>query len=191
MTSVSVCNDDCICMNSDCLYYHPLDFAERKVVYKLYNTLTNPSKKEDNPEKRKKNCNFGKLCNRADCGFRHRLVFNDRLKLIDSYKNYQLNNIKIVQDKPKKEFKEFSIKTSNPFDLLPDVEVTLEVSAEVPVEVPVVFIKKSNMDFRVALLEGKKEVITVDPKKEILTERVIPNSWADMCDSDDEFLMKF
>lgn len=187
MTSVSVCNDDCICMNCDCLYYHPLDFAERKVVYKLYNALNNPSKKEDNPEKRKKNCNFGKLCNRADCGFRHRLVFNDRLKLIDGYKNHQLKNIKEVQEKPRKEVKEFSIKTSNPFDLLPDVEVSLEISAEVPV----VFIRESNMDFRVALLEGKKEVITVEPKKEVPIERVVPNSWADMCDSDDEFLMKF
>ena len=47
------------------------------------------------------------------------------------------------------------------------------------------------MDFRVALLEGKKEVITVEPKKEIPAERVVPSSWADMCDSDDEFLMKF
>lgn len=179
MSSVSVCNDDCICINCDCLYYHPLDFSERKIVYKLYNSLSNPSKKEDNPEKRKKNCNFGKLCNRADCGFRHRLVFSDRLKLIDSYKNHQLKNIKEVQEKPKKEVKEFSIKTSNPFEHLLDVQI--------PVEVPVIFIKESNMDFKVALLEGKKEVITVKPNNENT------NSWADMCDSDgdDYFYMKF
>jgi len=175
MTSISACNDDCICINCDCLYYHPLDFSERKVVYKLYNALPNPSKKEDNPEKRKKNCNFGKLCNREDCGFRHRLVFSDRLKLIDSYKNHQLKNILEIKEKPKKEVKEFSIKTSNKFDLLPDIEV--------PVDVPLVFIQKSNLDFKIALLEGKKEVIPV--------ERFVPNSWADMCDNDDDFLMKF
>lgn len=184
MTSVSVCNDDCICINCDCLYYHPLDFSERKIVYRLYNALSNPSKKEDKPETRKKNCNFGKLCNRENCGFRHRLIFADRLKLIDSYKNHQLNNIKTVHEKPKKEVKEFAIKTTNKFELLPE-------PVEVPVEVPVVFIQKSNLNFKVALLEEKKEVIPVETKKVIPVERVVPTSWADMCDDDDDFYMKF
>jgi len=181
MTSVSVCNDDCICINSDCLYLHPLELSERKVLYKLYCNLSNPSKKEDNPEKRKKNCNFGKLCNRADCGFRHRLVFSDRLKLIDNYKNYQLKTIKEVIEKPKREVKQFSISTSNPFDNLTDFEEVID-------EVPSVFIKESSMNFRGALIEGKKEIKVEVP---IEVVRKVPDSWADMCDSDDDFYMKF
>lgn len=166
MTSISTCNNDCTCIISDCPYNHPIDFPNRKIVYNLYNKLQNPCKIEENPEMRKKNCNFGKLCRNRDCGFRHRLNFKCRGELIEKYENHQLMNTKKVHEKPKKEVKEFSINTSNPFDLLCDVEVPVVVINEM-----------SNMDFKVALLKDDKE-------------KRGSNNWADMCENDD-FLMKF
>jgi len=43
-------------------------------------------KDEPNPDTRKKNCTFGQLCDKEKCGFRHRLSFANREKLIVSYK---------------------------------------------------------------------------------------------------------
>jgi len=154
--SSTVCNNDCICINCDCSYFHPIPYKDRKIVFKIYSNLTNISKTETNPEKRKANCSNGKLCIRANCGYRHRLSFNDRLKLNEEFEKSKIQTIKEVKEKPKKEIKNFEIKTSNLFaDLLDEL-------SEIP---PVPEIKTG---FKDAVLK-----------------------WSDMCDSDDDFYMKF
>ena len=35
MSLSTVCNNDCTCINCDCVYAHPISFKERKIVNKL------------------------------------------------------------------------------------------------------------------------------------------------------------
>jgi hypothetical protein len=86
MSSTITCNLNCICINSDCLYNHYITYKDRKVVKKFYDEISNKMKDEPKPETRKKNCTFGQLCDKETCGFRHRLSFANREKLIVSYK---------------------------------------------------------------------------------------------------------
>lgn len=89
MSSVSAtinCNLNCICMNSDCLYNHYLPYKERKIVKKFYEDISNKNINEEGMDMRKKNCIFGQLCEKKTCGYKHRLSFPDREKLIVSYK---------------------------------------------------------------------------------------------------------
>ena len=85
MTTIT-CNLNCICVDSDCTYKHYITYKERKIVKSFYDELSNKLKDEPNPETRKKNCTFGQLCDKEKCGFRHRLSFANREKLIVSYK---------------------------------------------------------------------------------------------------------
>jgi len=196
MSINTICNDDCICVNCDCIYSHPISFQDRKIIRKLYNSFSF-SKKEDNPETRRKNCFKGKLCLNFACGFRHRLVFNDRLKLNESFENFKLQVIKEVKNKPIKEVNSFSISTNNLFQLLNDdssdessdksfIESSDEFSNEFsddfitnPINIP-----QFKTGFKDALIKGKV-IYDIPIKKESSI------SWADMCDNDDDFFMKF
>lgn len=84
--STITCNLNCICINSDCSYNHYISYKDRKIVKKFYDDISNKMKDEPTPETRKKNCTFGQLCDKETCGFRHRLSFANREKLIVSYK---------------------------------------------------------------------------------------------------------
>jgi hypothetical protein len=84
-SSLTTCNLNCICDNSDCIYKHYISYKDRKIVKKFFNDMT-INKDEPNTSTRKKNCTFGQLCDKETCGFRHRLSFSDREKLIVSYK---------------------------------------------------------------------------------------------------------
>lgn len=181
--STTVCNNDCICINCDCIYTHPLSFKERKIVYILYTNLSNPNKKENNPEIRKANCSNGKLCIKESCGYRHRLSFTDRVKLNEQFQKFKIENIKDIKEKPKKEIKELSFNTANLFNMLPD-DIDLEVKVNCEKSSPFPFKK----GFKEALIEGKKEEI-----KEIKAIQIneVPINWADNCDSDDDFYMNF
>jgi len=184
--STTVCNNDCICINCDCSYFHPITLQDRKICFKIYNKLSNPNKKEDDPDKRKANCSNGKLCIKNNCGYRHRLSFNDRLKLNESFQKTKIEVIKDIKVKPIKDIKNFTINTSNHFLLLPDdFEEEIKEEIKIPIEI--------KQGFKDALLSINKKEIK-DEKKEIKIDltRVIPENWADMCDSDDDdFFMKF
>lgn len=80
------CNLNCICVDTDCSYKHYINYKDRKIVKQFYDKLSNKMKDEHNPDTRKKNCTFGQLCDKETCGFRHRLSFANREKLIVSYK---------------------------------------------------------------------------------------------------------
>jgi hypothetical protein len=183
MSSSTVCNNDCTCINCDCSFAHPISFKDRKIVNKLFNTISNPNKLESNQETRKKNCSNGKLCIKETCGYRHRLAFTHRVKLNELFQNCKIQNIKDIKEKPKKEFKDFSINTSNLFTMLHDNDVITTEDKQV---LPII-LKKG---FKEALIEGKKEeikeVIIIPPKI-----KEVPINWADNCDSDDDFYMDF
>lgn len=80
------CNLNCICINSDCIYNHFIEYKNRKIVKKFYDSITNKNVEEPNNETRKKNCTFGQLCENKKCGFRHRLSYANRENLIVLYK---------------------------------------------------------------------------------------------------------
>ena len=102
---MQVCNLNCICTNSDCIYKHFVDYKERKIVKRFYNQLK-VSKPEEDYGSRNANCTYGQLCNKKTCGYRHRLSFDDREKLIVSYKYYKIcpekeeKPIKVFDNKP-------------------------------------------------------------------------------------------
>jgi hypothetical protein len=183
MSLSTVCNNDCTCINCDCIYAHPISFKERKIVNKLFSNLSNPNKKEINPETRKANCSNGKICIKETCGYRHRLAFTDRIKLNEQFQNFKIQNIKEIKEKPKKEYKDFSINTSNLFCML------IEDDSEIQKSLPVLFKK----GFKEALLEGKKEEVeeVCVVAKEVKVIKEVPINWADNCDSDDDFYMAF
>lgn len=104
--SIITCNLNCICTDVDCVYKHFINYKERKIVKKFYDSLSTKIIEETNNESRKKNCTFGQLCENKDCGFRHRLNFNSREKLIVLYKFNKIRPSinedckKTVTDKP-------------------------------------------------------------------------------------------
>ena len=83
---MQVCNLNCICCNVDCTYKHFIPPKERKIVKRFYDKLINPLKIEKDNSIRNANCTYGQLCNNEKCGYRHRLSFEDRKKLIIAYK---------------------------------------------------------------------------------------------------------
>jgi len=116
--SSSVCNFDCICIDTDCKFSHPVPLQDRKIYRKLYDKFNQFNKNEPNKETRKANCKFGKICNNSNCGFRHRLVYEDRMKLKNAF-----DDIKLSATKTKKEYipiiiPDFSIANKNLFDML-------------------------------------------------------------------------
>ena len=113
-----VCNFDCICIDSDCSFSHPIPLQERKIYKKIYDNLTNLNKNEPNSDKRKANCKFGKICNNEHCGYRHRLIFQDRMKLRKSYDDIKINATKTKKERVPIIMKTFSIENKNLFNSL-------------------------------------------------------------------------
>lgn len=85
-----VCNFCAMCVDSDCKFEHSIVIKDRRVVKKLYDGLVCPNKNEPNPEKRRANCKFGQICWSEKCGFRHRLAFSDRMKLVNGFNDAKL-----------------------------------------------------------------------------------------------------
>jgi len=161
MNHTPVCNLNCICTNSDCQFSHFLNPKERRDVKKLFDCLVRPSKVEDNGDKRKANCRFGQLCYVKDCGFRHRLSFNDRLKLVENFNKFKLSDIKVEKKAKEINVKCFDISSKNAFDILEDI---VDVPDEVPNDTALEVINKP-------IENGKR--------------------WADLFDNEDDFYMKF
>jgi hypothetical protein len=125
----SVCNNDCICIDSDCAFLHPVSLQERKIYKKLYDKLNNPIKTEPNNDTRKANCKFGKICNNSKCGYRHRLCYNDRLKLKEAFDNTKLDATKTKKEPIQIIVNPFLIENKNLFETL-DIEEVKEIKEE-------------------------------------------------------------
>jgi hypothetical protein len=126
----ATCNKNCICSDSDCSFKHYIEsYKERKLVKSFYDKLV-ITKDEPNSDSRKKNCTFGQLCDKENCGYRHRLSYADREKLIVSYrynKICQVDVSKQVQDKLPVAKKTKEIATKNMFLTLEDEEINDEI----------------------------------------------------------------
>lgn len=119
MTGV-VCNYCAICIDLDCKFDHPNipNIKDRRVVRKLYDGLVAPNKVEPNPEKRRANCRFGQICFNSNCGFRHRLAFSDRMKLVNGFNQAKLETVKSVKPVGMPKVKGFLIESKNTFTCL-------------------------------------------------------------------------
>jgi len=124
-----VCNLDCICVDGDCKFFHPITIKERKIVKRLYDNITNPNKSEANSESRKANCRFGKLCHNSCCGYRHRLNYTDRKKLIDGFNQSKIDATKTEKVPTVAVAKLFTIENKNAFT---ELNIEEEV-AETPI----------------------------------------------------------
>jgi len=121
MASAIVCNCSSFCIDSDCSFYHNIfSIKDRKVVRKLYDGLVCPNKSEPNPHTRRANCKFGQICWNKDCGFRHRLCFNDRMKLINGFNGAKMEMMKSEKVTKKIEVAPFAISEKNRFTCLVD-----------------------------------------------------------------------
>ena len=165
------CNLNCICVNPDCLYNHYITYKDRKIVKKFYDDISNKSKDEPNAEKRKKNCIFGQLCDKEICGFRHRLSFANREKLIVSYKfNKICPAVEIAPD----------VKSSQK---IKSVNKTIDFSENLYLT-----LDDYNEEIKEEIKEEKtKSWVDIVSKPKINLE--ISSKWEDLADED--FYMKF
>ena len=168
------CNLNCVCVDSDCSYKHYISYKDRKIVKQFYDELSNKLKDEPNPETRKKNCTFGQLCDKEKCGFRHRLSFANREKLIVSYrfnkicptKTAEITSAKVSENKQTQKLQ------SNLYLLLDD-----NIEEETVIQ-PIIF----NKSWVNAVINQIKSEIKSEIKPEIKHE--IISNWEDVADED-------
>ena len=167
------CNLNCVCVDSDCSYKHYINYKDRKIVKQFYDELSNKMKDEPNAETRKKNCTFGQLCDKEKCGFRHRLSFANREKLIVSYRFNKICPSKLSETAtPKLSDKKLDIKTPTQ-----NLYLTLNDEEEEIKEIIVRPSVKSWVDI----------VVKSEIKSEIKSEPI--SDWGDIADED--FYMTF
>jgi hypothetical protein len=145
--SAPICNLNCLCVDGDCPYTHLPILKDRKIVKKIYDGLSGISKNEDKMDKRKANCRFGQLCYNDCCGFRHRLSVKDRQRLIKSFNDFKLNEIKVEKKVEVLKVKEFDIRHKNSFDTLDEVEKVVEKVAKINLEKSWADLCKDDEDF--------------------------------------------
>ena len=180
---MQVCNLNCICCNVDCTYKHFILPKERKIVKRFYENLINPSKTEEDSSIRNANCTYGQLCNNEKCGYRHRLAFKDREKLIIAYK-YN----KICPEKEEKLPRVINVKKpsiingNNLFSALNDEETNDTECDEV---------EQPTRKWADIVITGNiQEVIAEDvAKQSVIDVKPMNNDWGDLCDED--YLMTF
>lgn len=169
------CNLNCICVDTDCSYKHYINYKDRKIVKQFYDNISNKMKDENNPDTRKKNCTFGQLCDKETCGFRHRLSFANREKLIVSYKFNKICpsvQTEIPVSKPHETKRTLKSFTKNLYLSLDDDEEVKEVVNE-------------EINEEIIITEQPKFIKSwVDAVNNKKDER-----WEDMADED--FYMKF
>ncbi len=115
---MTICNNNSICIDSDCKFYHNISIKDRKIVRKLYDELVSPNKKEENLESRKANCKFGQICYNVNCGFKHRLNFIDRMKIVNKFNDTKIKMTTTEKVKKDPEIMLFSIPKKNLFNCL-------------------------------------------------------------------------
>jgi hypothetical protein len=127
MTGIT-CNYAAICVDPDCKFEHPISIKDRKVVRRLYDGIGHVNKSEVDSHKRRANCKFGQICFNSSCGYRHRLCFADRMKLVDGFNDMKLDMTKNAKVPVKSSPKVFVIDARNSFDCLDDVSASYDVS---------------------------------------------------------------
>jgi len=179
---MQVCNLNCICTNADCLYKHFIDYKERKNVKRFYIKL-NIKKPEEDYGSRNANCTYGQLCNKPCCGYRHRISFEDREKLITAYKYYKICPEK--EEKPKLiEYKKPEIiNNSNAFSAL-QIEEVEEID-----EIKEVQEVKEIEEVQEKDETNRKWVNAVINSKKKINMKFNSSNWGDICE--DDYLMKF
>lgn len=91
-TYTPVCNNNCACADSQCMFRHYIrSYKDRKVIVKICKEnaqVINLNKKESNVEIRKSNCTYGYLCTNDACNYRHFLNPTGRHIITNLYNNY-------------------------------------------------------------------------------------------------------
>lgn len=174
-TKTITCNMNCICSNPDCSFAHCIPYKERKSFLKIYNATPNKNCDEPNMNLRKKNCTFGQLCEKECCGYKHRLSFATREKLIIAYKfNKICPDNSATAKKINTINKEDDVKIHNSFSVLLD---------EIPIEeIPQVIENKNQNSWASIVRNENKKTIPRD-------EDNVPLNWEDC--ADDDFFMEF
>ena len=186
------CNLNCVCVDSDCSYKHYISYKDRKIVKQFYDELSNKLKDEPNPETRKKNCTFGQLCDKEKCGFRHRLSFANREKLIVSYRFNKICPTKtseITQTKLSNN-KQTQKSQSNLYLLLDEEFEEKDIKEEQVVEPIIVNKSWVNVVINHVKSDVKSDVksnVKYEIKHEIKHD--IISNWEDV--ADDDFYMTF
>lgn len=114
----TVCNNSSFCIDYDCQYYHNISLKDRKIVKNLYDKLVNPNKKEDNPDNRRRNCINGQICYNSKCSFRHRLVYTDRMKIVNGFNSAKLEMTKTEKNEKITKSYDYDIPIENAFECL-------------------------------------------------------------------------
>lgn len=171
--STVYCNNNCVCIDTDCIYNHLFDIKKRKMSKKLYDTQCFTNKNEPNMEMRKKNCMYGQVCINENCGFRHRLVFSDRIKFSKLIKAKEdiINNTGETSVIPNKKTCEYIVKElsfKNSFLFLEEEQEQEDEKEEI------VVIAMPTTTYA--------DILKKEPKK--LTFDILPTNycWADECD---------
>ena len=185
------CNLNCVCVDSDCSYKHYINYKDRKIVKQFYDELSNKMKDEPNAETRKKNCTFGQLCDKEKCGFRHRLSFANREKLIVSYRFNKICPSKSSETTvPKLSDKKLDVKLSSQNLYLSLNDEEEEIKEIIVKQSPFV---KSWVDIVVKSEVAKSEVKSEVAKSEVAKSEVAKSEpisdWGDTADED--FYMTF
>jgi hypothetical protein len=165
-------------MNSDCSYKHFISYKERKIVKRFYDAISSKTIDEPNMDTRKKNCTYGQLCENKECGYKHRLSFADREKLIVSYKFNKIcpENVQVAKTSNSKSDK-LQLNIQNTYSLLNDDDEIVEVLEDLKITTNPV---KSTW----ASIVKNDKPIKVLPKT-----NNVPLNWEDC--ADDDFLMTF
>jgi hypothetical protein len=145
------------------------------------------SKDEPNAVSRKKNCTFGQLCDKESCGFRHRIVYANREKLIVSYRYNKIcptYNKKTVDNKQNSVKKVNEITSKNLFLTL-DVEEESEENVVVEVQPEI-----KPVEIKPYVGRAWNKVVLNEDKSEKKVDMSVSNStWEEL--DDDDFYMKF
>ena len=175
MTAKTItCNLNCICTNPDCTFGHCIPYKERKNFLKIYNATPNKNCDEQNMDLRKKNCTFGQLCEKESCGYKHRLSFANREKMIIAYKFSKICPDNSTTAKKINTFnKDDEVKIHNSFSVLIDEEQQQQPQ----------IIENTNQNSWASIVRNEiKKPIPRD-------ENNVPLNWEDC--ADDDFFMEF
>jgi NADPH-dependent curcumin reductase CurA len=147
------------------------------------------TKDEPNAASRKKNCTFGQLCDKESCGFRHRIVYANREKLIVAYR---YNKICPTDSKNTVENKRIAVKTVDNITSK-NMFLTLDVDEEPEeIKITVVDAKPEITPVEVKPYVGRawNKVVLNEDKPEKKVDMSVSNStWEEL--DDEDFYMKF
>jgi hypothetical protein len=150
---------------------------------KIYNSTPNKIYDEPNMDMRKKNCTFGQLCEKEICGYKHRLSFANREKLIIAYKFNKIcpDNSSTIK-KVNLSYNEPKIEIHNAFSALNENPIE-EVEEQPKIIIPQA-IESNNKNSWASIVRNEKP-IKIIPRD----EDNIPLNWEDC--ADDDFFMEF